>query len=100
MTKKFRLTTHHGFVYEFDAHIVADNRAVYYASRESDNDEEYKEVYDDEYKYAMKDNVILKDWFHGNMDWSQVRDSVTIVERPIEPLEPLQFLKKAEIVDK
>lgn len=98
MKKKFRLTTTNGFVYEFDAEVVADNRATYYAHRESENDEEFKEVYADEFKYAMNDNGILRDWFWGNMDWSQVRDHTKLVKNPLQFPDPLQFLEKTEIV--
>lgn len=66
-----------GCLWEFPASIVADNRAKYYAEKDKDT------TYDEEFKYAMDEDVELIDWFGNNMDWEDVEDKATLVRQAV-----------------
>lgn len=81
ITDKLIEITDNGYVWHVPLHIVADNRARYYASKEGEGN------YQDEYDYVVDDNYEAIDWFQGNMDWSDVSDKAILVKQNI-PLEP------------
>jgi hypothetical protein len=55
-----------GSKWDVPAHVVADNRAKYYAKYDEDAN------YQEEYDYTYNDNSELLDWAANNMNWDDV----------------------------
>ena len=64
-----------GSVWKVPAHIIAKERAEYYAENDSDNTE-----YQKEFDYTMGDDHELTDWANGNMDWDEIEEFATHFE--------------------
>lgn len=47
--------------------IIADNRAKYFAERDSDT------TYEEEFNYTMSSHDEISDWAKDNMNWSDVQ---------------------------
>lgn len=64
-TKKVYLTLDDGRVYFLPLHVVAHDRATYYAQRDKDT------TYQEEYDYAMSEDGkdCAMDWLYSNMNW-------------------------------
>lgn len=76
-TKYFRVKDG-GYSWVFPAHLVAKNRAEYYAKNDPDT------TYQEEYEFTMSDDYELKDWFLNNMNWSDVSKKATLEEQPFK----------------
>jgi hypothetical protein len=76
MGKFLYITTENKYVYRVPAEVVADNRAKYYAEKDSDT------TYQEEYDYTLSDDYELLDWFSGNMNWEDVGDKFELIEQP------------------
>ena len=61
--KRLRYTLKDGRVFDLDAHIVAHDRAVYYAAQDPDT------TFQQEYDFTLRDDAELIDWAQNNMDW-------------------------------
>ena len=71
-----------GFVWHIPLEKIADNRAKYYAERDSDT------TYEEEFSYAMEDRHIAIDWFLSNMDYDDVEEFSVLVAKPAEKKAP------------
>jgi hypothetical protein len=76
-TKYFRVKDG-GYSWIFPAHLVAKNRAEYYAKNDSDT------TYEDEFAFTIDDDYELKDWFLNNMDWKDVSKNARLEEQPFK----------------
>lgn len=76
-----QVTFSDGSRWTFPAHVIADNRATYYAGRDGDT------TYEAEYEYAINDDYELTDWALNNMNWEDVETSAT---RAVDPL-PIDY---------
>ena len=74
------LTTKNGRRFAIPCHIVAHDRACYYANLEGDR------VYDEEYKQTMDEE--FNDWARGNMNWEDVAEFAVELPR-MEPKEDM-----------
>lgn len=81
------------FVWEFDASLIANHRAIYYY--DEDGTSSYKEKYD----YTINNNYELIDWFINNMSWSQVSKFARIIEQPFK-IRPSPETWELEVVEK
>lgn len=61
--KKIFLKLDDGRIYSIPAHVIAHNRATYYAQKDKDT------TYQEEYDFAMRDSYELNDWLWNNMNW-------------------------------
>lgn len=89
MGKKLRLAFQSGHVFEVPAKIVAEDRAAYYAEKDTSNDgwsdpvdKSYDDVFEAEREFALNDELELRDWLLNNMDWEDIEDDAELVERP------------------
>jgi len=73
--EKFIHITAMGTTYAVPAHIVADNMAKYYS------EDDPTTSYDEEYKFAMEDDLILEDWCFKNMNPEDFGESPVRVHR-------------------
>lgn len=67
------------YVWHIPLEAIADNRAKYYAERDSDT------TYQAEFDYVMSDDYEGIDWYCNNMDFEDVADKAVLVFTP-EPL--------------
>ncbi len=81
-TKVLRVTMPNGDIWDVLAHLIAHERAVYYANRDHGEDDSKEKLgtYTEEYEYAMDDEGTLIDWAEGNMDWKDVAKYATLIE--------------------
>lgn len=75
---EIHITMGDGTVWAVPAHLVAHNRASYYAD---DPDSSYEA----EYAFTMGDDYELTDWAAGNMNWEDVAASARKVSDPPPP---------------
>lgn len=60
-------------VWRIPAHSIADSRARYFATIDSERgDGPYEEVYNSEYTYTINDKYELLDWAANNLNWSDI----------------------------
>jgi hypothetical protein len=71
---EIHLTLSDGSVWAIDGHVVAHNRATYYAEKDPDT------TYEDEYKFTMGDEFELTDWASNNMNWDDVKHTARQVK--------------------
>lgn len=90
-TKRIKITLADGRIYSVSGHDVADNRAIYYSSRDSST------TYQEEYDFAIADDYELKDWLFGNMDW-WTEKSLKLESRELSNPQDVEVLDK-EVVD-
>ncbi|HEY3363871.1 MAG TPA: hypothetical protein VGK74_02310 [Symbiobacteriaceae bacterium] len=76
-----------GSVWAVPAKMVAENRAAFYAERDTGrkSGEEYDRVFAEEAVFAMEDGYEITDWAAGNMNWSDVADKAKKVKDPPPP---------------
>ena len=79
-----------GYSWIFPAHLVAKNRAEYYAKTDPDT------TYEKEFEYTMNDDFELKDWFLNNMNWEDVSKRARLIDQPFK-LKPDLFEAEIEI---
>lgn len=84
MKKYLRVEMPDGSKWDVPANIIADDRAKHYAYNDSpvgatEESEEYKSIYAQEYQYTLDSSYELKDWAANNMDWRQVVGSAVLV---------------------
>ena len=88
MEKYLRIEMPDGSKWDVPANIIADNRAKYYADKESTSKNPYDKIYKEEFEITMEkgdDNYYeLKDWASNNMDWKYVSDKAIKVGTPNE----------------
>lgn len=78
---EIRFKISNGNIYAVPAHVIADLRAAYYASRVGDiGDKKWEKTYNEEYKDGMNDLEALLDWCKNNVRWSDVSAEVYLVE--------------------
>jgi hypothetical protein len=63
-------------VWVIPAHVIADHRARYYATDESEegNVVGYQKVYDEEYSRTVDDVYEIIDWASNNLKWPDVQE--------------------------
>lgn len=61
--KKMFIELADGRTYSLPVHVIAADRAAYYAARDKDTD------YKDEYDFVMRDSSEAHDWLFNNMNW-------------------------------
>jgi hypothetical protein len=84
MAKYLRVEMPDGSRWDVPAHLIAEDRARYYADRETPGPERSK-TYLEELNYTLKNDDELADWAANNMDWSDVQHAATLaVPRPDE----------------
>ena len=63
--------------------IIAKDRARYYANRDLEkgriSESELDERYDEEYAFAMEDDLEIYDWAPNNMNWVDVKEHATFI---------------------
>ena len=74
MGKVIYCTLRNGESWAVPLHFVADNRAKYYAAKDKDT------TYEEEYAYVMEDEYEGVDWFHNNMNPSDLKDHFKLVD--------------------
>lgn len=86
--KKVYLTLEDGRVYFLPLHVVAHDRATYYAERDKDT------TYQEEYDYAMSEDGrdCAMDWLFNNMDWFD--HNPTFVSNPV-----FDNIKRVSVID-
>lgn len=70
------------------AHIIARDRASYYAEHDTGATagDDFQEAYQQEFTYTMGDDYELTDWLRNNMNWEDVeRDAFKVKEAPTVP---------------
>jgi len=72
--KYLRITMPDQSEWELPALIIAQNRASYYAEKDTGktDGDEFKKVYHEEMVYALDDNYEIIDWAADNMNWEDV----------------------------
>lgn len=72
-----------GEVYRIPAVFIAKHRAEHYTRGEDylEQGMNYKQCFDAEVDFAMKNNFELVDWAASNMDWVDVKDVAVLIER-------------------
>lgn len=81
---------YNGYTWSFPAHLIAKDRAQYYA----EHDEET--TYSEEFDFTINDDYQLKDWFVNNMNWSDVSKYARLEVQPFE-LQPNLIESEIEI---
>lgn len=76
---KIRLTFNNGDVYEMGSHVIAWNRANYYAKSEYDDDVEMA-VVDDTGPLFLNDQGQIVDWLENNMNWEDFQYDLKLVQ--------------------
>lgn len=84
MGKYLRTTMLDGSEYDVSVHIIAKERADYYAKHGSGhhNGAEYDRIYKEEYEYTYNDDSEICDWACNNMDWVDVKCHAIKVREP------------------
>jgi len=72
-----------GDKFKIPAHIIATDRANYYAQKdvERGDSDDYVKSFTSEFEYTMNENSELKDWFYNNMDWVDVEAHAELMPR-------------------
>ncbi len=94
MTDKFlRVTFSDSRRFDIPAHIIADNRATYYANHDEGERKKVEDItpawrrtYDDERKITLEDDYEIHDWAFNNMNWEDVRTYAIEVPRESQPI--------------
>lgn len=74
-----RVTMPDGSQYDVPCHLIAMDRAKYYAEKEAEKEgektdkETYNEKLIEEYNFAIKNKDEIQDWASNNMDWDDVK---------------------------
>ena len=69
-----RVTMPDGSQYDVPCHLIAMDRAKYYADKEAKDDKKKRdEKIVEEYNFAIKDKEEIQDWAANNMDWDDVK---------------------------
>jgi len=92
---KFIEITDRGNVWRIPLEVIADNRAKYYAERDSDT------TYEEEFKYVMGDGFEGLDWYQNNMDFEDIADKAkqVAVPQPLKFPDPSEDTYSCDIVD-
>lgn len=93
-----------GYIWEIDASVIADDRALYYMNlglsrglSEAEAQGDYQETYD----YTISDSYELQDWYFNNMNWSDIPDqNKKLVQTPPPLSSPDELDDDAEIESK
>lgn len=81
--KKLELETSCGRKFNIDAHEILDNRSTYYAKKDSDNWDDLKNNYQDEYESIQDDGFEIYDWCLNNMNWWECKTLIeTTTDKP------------------
>lgn len=82
MNKFYRVTMPDGSKWDVPCYVIAQNRAMYYAKRETGEDggPEFGRVYKEEFDYTIEDNLELEDWATNNMHWNDVKRHAQMTE--------------------
>lgn len=76
--------------YGVPAHIIAQDRATYYAQRDHpDNEEKRSEKLQQELEYALGETSELIDWAKNNMDWDDLNHHAERLDPPERDLDDL-----------
>lgn len=80
---KIHIKFSNGDVFEVDAHIVADDRAKYYAKLDVDRGDKtnYTQAYQEELQHGLSDDYELTDWMSNNMNWEDIEPYATRLPR-------------------
>jgi hypothetical protein len=92
-------------VYDIPLHVIANNRAKYYADLDNPGLKEstwkWKNTFKHEYNLVMDNSDVAKGWASGNMDWVDVVEhAVEIVAKPLEDPHKLWCNAEKSIVEK
>ena len=79
MKKFIRIHFSNGEVYDVPAEIIAKERTNYYAI-EVDGYEENSPEWKEEYDWTMNSEYELVDYMSNNMNWSDIKDKVILIE--------------------
>lgn len=66
-----------GSTWHVPVHLIADDRAHYYAEKEDG-----EKTYHEEYQFTLENDDELIDWATNNMDWADVEKFASLVSRP------------------
>lgn len=73
------VTFSNGETYAIPADVIAKDRATYYAEQE-DTQEEYNEMFEQEFFETKEDRLELISWLNNTMDWSDVSGHAVLLE--------------------
>jgi len=76
--KCLRVTMPNGERWVVPTTVIANDRAKYYAGRE-ESPEDSDRVYEEEYEFAMEDDLEIYDWAPNNMNWVDVKEHATFI---------------------
>ena len=68
MTKYLQVEMPNGERWLVPLHIIADDRAKYFAKKDPDT------TYEEEYEYALSEEYEIFDWAANNMNWKEVKE--------------------------
>jgi len=73
--KYLRVTMPNGSKWDIPATIIAEDRARYYAEKDTgkDSGEEFNKVFNEEVDYALEYAYEIIDWASNNMNWVDVK---------------------------
>lgn len=82
-------------VYRVPAHIIARDRATYYAEYDTGatTGADFDEVYQDEFTYSMSGDDELMDWVRNNMNWEDLEADAFLVKNPPVTPHKIQWSK-------
>lgn len=87
--KRVKLFLQDGRVFSVSAHVIAHDRATYYAKKDPETTYAYE--------YAAVDNSELRDWLLNNMDWWDLAPRQEL-KHTLTPLSDA-IVEDAEVVD-
>lgn len=81
--KYLQVTMENGDVFEIQAHVIAVDRACYYATKEEGEQETEARsaIYHSEYNYTIQEDTELVDWVKNNMNWEDVSQYARKIEK-------------------
>jgi hypothetical protein len=84
MPKRIEVTMPDGSVWAVPAELVAENRARYYATRDTSasSGEAFDHAYGRELEIALRQHDDLIDWGENNMNWEDVQPNATMIVTP------------------
>ena len=82
MKKQIQITMPDGSIWGVPAELVAENRAEYYAEKDSsDKPDTFEKIKQREYAYTLEDNGTIIDWAENNMNWNDVEHAAILLRR-------------------
>lgn len=71
-----------GYIWQIPLECIADHRASYYVSVDSDA------IYQDEFEYLISDDYEAKDWYLNNMNFSDIKEKARLIKTPEPKTQP------------